>query len=145
LPQLRGTPLKISAIAASLYQDLVGRMTDGDLITRWHTGGPQGPTNEITVDLGAPHQVCGVEQEIGGYVADFPRMLTVETSVDGVSWSPAWSGDGAIVALTAALEQPLAIPLRFPFDARLARYVRLRQTGSDHIYYWSIAELRIYG
>jgi hypothetical protein len=145
LPQLRGAPLEIDAITASLYQDLVGRMTDGDRITRWHTGGPQDPTNEITVDLGTSRQVCGVEQEIAGYVADFPRTLTVETSVDGVSWSPAWAGDGAIVALTAALEQPLTIPLRFPFDARLARYVRLRQTGRDHTYYWSIAELRIYG
>ena len=145
LPQLRGAPLKIQTITASLYQDLVGRMTDGDRVTRWHTGGPQDPTNEITVDLGAAHQVCGVEQEIAGYVADFPRVLAIDTSVDGVSWSPAWSGSAAIVALSAALEQPLTIPLRFPFDARQARYVRLRQTGTERIYYWSIAELRIYG
>ena len=145
LPQLRGAPLQIRAIAASLYQGLVGRMTDGDRVTRWHTGGPQDPTNEVTIDLGSPHQVSGVELEIAGYTADFPRMLTIDSSLDGASWSPAWSGSGALVALSAALEEPLTIPLRFPFDDRPARYVRLRQTGMDTTYYWSIAELSIYG
>jgi hypothetical protein len=145
LPQLQGAPLPIASIAASLYQDRVGRMIDGDRVTRWDTGGPQDPTNEMTIDLGAAHEVCGVEQELAGFVADFPRMLIVETSIDGSSWTPAWSGTAALLALSAALEEPLTIPLRFPFDPRAARYVRMRQTGRDRIYYWSIAELRIYG
>jgi hypothetical protein len=145
LPSLRGAPLPIARITASLYQDLVGRMTDGDLVTRWHTGGPQGPANELVVDLGAVRSVTGVEQEIGGYVADFPRVLAIDTSTDGGSWTPAWSGGTALITMSAALEQPLTIPLRFAIEPRGARFVRLRQTGSDEVYYWSIAELRVYG
>jgi hypothetical protein len=97
------------------------------------------------VDLGTTRQVTAVEQVIAGYVADFPRKLTVDTSVDATSWSTAWSGGTALLAFSAALEQPLTLPIRSVFDPRPARYVRLRQTGTDEIYYWSIAELRVFG
>jgi hypothetical protein len=145
IPQLPGGPLDIVRITASVYQDLAKNLTDGSRITRWHTGGPQDPTNELMVDLGTTRQVTAVEQVIAGYVADFPRKLTVDTSVDATSWSTAWSGGTALLAFSAALEQPLTLPIRSVFDPRPARYVRLRQTGTDEIYYWSIAELRVFG
>ena len=145
LPPLRGRSLPIAGARASLYQDLVGRMTDGDRVTRWHTGGPQDPSNELTIDLGAVRQVSAIEQDLGGYVADFPRRLTIETSADGTAWSAAWSGGTALLAMSAALEQPLAIPLRFVFEPRPARFIRLRQTSSDPVYYWAIPELRVFG
>jgi hypothetical protein len=145
VPQLPGRPLPIARITTSLYQELVRYMVDGDRITRWHTGGPQDPSNEITIDLGEPRKVSGVELDIAGFVADFPRALTIETSDDEASWVPAWSGGTALLTLSAALERPLDIPLRFPFEARPARFIRLRQTGTEGIYYWSIAEMRVYG
>ena len=38
------------------------------------------------------------------------------------------------------------MPLRYPArQIASRRYIRLRQTGADRIYYWSIAELHIYG
>jgi hypothetical protein len=145
LPRIKGHALPIAHVTASLYQDLVANLTDGDRISRWHTGGPQDPTNELTIDLGSPRVVTAVEQQIAGYVADFPRLLHVDTSLDGVGWLSAWSGGTALLAFSAALEDPLSIPLRTSFDPRPARYVRLRQSGRDDIYYWSIAELRIFG
>ena len=130
LPKLSGQRLPISGIRASLYQDLVPNMTDGDRITRWHTGGPQGPTNEVTVDLGVLKQVQGIEMQIGGYVADFPRQLTIDLSDDGVGWREAWSGPTAFLAYLAALEDPLLVPLRIGVNPSSARFVRFRQTGS---------------
>ena len=32
-------------------------MTDGDLISRWDTAGPQDPTNVVMLDLGAAERV----------------------------------------------------------------------------------------
>lgn len=145
LPRIEGDPLPVAAITASLYQGLVGNMLDGDRVTRWHTGGPQDPSNEMVIDLGAERTVHGLVIEIAGFVADFPRVLTIETSIDGVAWSPAWSGGTALIALSAALEQPLTIPMPFPFTPRPARTIRLRQTGREAVYYWSVAELRVYG
>jgi hypothetical protein len=56
-----------------------------------------------------------------------------------------WTGDPALLAFDAALEAPLTVPLRFPLSGRSSRYIRLRQTEQDRTWYWSIAELAVYG
>jgi hypothetical protein len=145
VPQFSAAPLSLGGIRASLSQDRVNRMTDGDLITRWDTAGPQDPTNVVTIDLGASKQVEGVEMLIAGYLADFPRGLAVDVSDDGTSWAIAWAGEPALMAYVAALEMPRTVPLRVPLANRGARYIRMRQTGADRVYYWSIAELKVYG
>jgi hypothetical protein len=145
MPVFTGQPLAVAGIQASAHPDRVGYMTDGDRITRWDTGGPQGRRNVVVVDLGAVQRVEGIELQIAGFVADFPRQLVIEASEDGTSWQPRWKGPTALVALQAAIEAPLTVPLRFPLGGLPARYVRLRQTSADPIYYWSIAELRVYG
>ena len=49
------------------------------------------------------------------------------------------------MAYMAALEMPRTVPLRFPLGPRRPGYIRLRQTGADPVFYWSIAELKVYG
>jgi endo-1,3(4)-beta-glucanase len=136
--------LPIASVSASHSTDRVGRMIDGDLISRWDTAGAQDPTSMVTIDLGAARQVEGVETLIGGYLADFPRALTIEVSIDGTMWEPAWQGEPALMTYISALETPRTVPLRFPIN-RTARHIRLRQTGADPIFYWTIAELHVYG
>lgn len=142
---LPGEPLPIAAIEASKHQHLVSHMVDANIVTRWDTGGPQDPSDEIVVDLGAVRRLEGLELQLAGFVADFPRLLAIETSEDGAAWRPRWNGPTALMTVTAALASPLTIPLRFPLDDAPARYVRLRQTSRDGIYFWSIAELRLFG
>lgn len=141
----RGRSLPVASISASVNSDLGPAAFDGDLISRWHTGSPQAPGNTVIVDLAQPREVDGVALDIAGYVADFPRVLRVETSTDGTAWASAWSGEVAMRAFSAALEHPRTVPLVFTFEPRPARYVRLRQEGSESVYYWSIAELRVLG
>ena len=117
---------------------------DGDLLSRWDTAGPQDPTSAVTIDLGASKQIEGVETLIGGYLADFPRALTIEVSSDGTTWEVAWQGKPALMTYISALETPRTVPLRFPVN-RNARLIRLRQTDADPVFYWSIAELHVYG
>ncbi len=145
LGSVSGESLPIRHIAAVDNAALVAALTDGDILTRWDAGREQRPGDAITADLGENREVNGIEMLIGGYVADFPRQLSIETSLDGVAWSGAWNGGTAITAFAAALEDPLNVTLPFSFTTRPARYVRLTQTGEERIYYWSIAELRIRG
>ncbi|MGH9371395.1 MAG: discoidin domain-containing protein [Vicinamibacterales bacterium] len=145
LPSFSAPPLTIAAISASTLQDRVSNMIDGDRITRWDTAGPQGPTDEVLLDLGETRRLEGLEMQIAGYVADFPRQLVIDVSDDRATWHPQWSGSTGLLAMVAALEAPLSVPLRFRFDDVRARYIRLRQASRDPIYYWSIAELRVHG
>ena len=145
VPALQGAPLPVHALRASVNEEALAGVTDDDRITRWHTRGPQSPTNEVTIDLGEVRRASAVETEIGGYILDFPRALTIEISADGTRWDEVWSGGTALTTFSAALEYPLDVPLRFPFEPRQARFVRLRQTGSDDTFYWSISRLRVFG
>ena len=145
LDKVEGEVLPIASIAALDNAPLVGHMTDGDILTRWHAGREQQPGDSITVDLGRPRQVMGLQMLIAGYIADFPRELSIATSMDGVAWSNAWTGGTGMIAFAAALEDPLRVPLPFGFPPRQARYLRLTQYGQERIYYWSIAELLIRG
>jgi hypothetical protein len=145
LVTVSGDLLPIVRISAVENAALVAAMTDGDILTRWDAGREQRPGDAITVDLGQAREVNGIEMLIGGYVADFPRQLSIETSLDGIAWSDAWQGGTAITAFAAALEDPRNVTLPFGFTTRTARYIRLTQTGSERIYYWSVAELRVRG
>ncbi len=145
MAKLGGDVLPIASFSAKYNDALLRNMVDGDLVTRWHAGREQRPGDSMTIDLGAPATVDGVEMLIGGYVTDFPRQLTLETSLDNDRWSAAWNGNVAVMAMSAALEDPRRFTLPFAFESRPARFVRFTQTGTEDVFYWSVAELRIRG
>jgi F5/8 type C domain-containing protein len=145
LPRPQGQILPIASIQAEYNAAIVGAMVDHDIMTRWHCGREQRPGDSFTVDLGAERQVNGAELLVAGFVADFPRQLSIETSSDGTSWATAWTGDAALIALSAALEDPLNIPMPFVFEPRKTRFLRFTELAADETYYWSVAELRIVG
>ena len=68
-----------------------------------------------------------------------------DVSEDGISWSTAWEGETALMTYVAALEMPRTVPLRIALANHRARYIRMRQTGADRTYYWTIAELKVFG
>jgi len=145
LPKLQGQSLPVASISAGFNPAIVGAMIDHDIMTRWHCGREQRPGDSFVVDLGTTRQVEGAELMIAGFVADFPRQLLIETSADGTVWAPAWNGNAPLVALSAALEDPLNIAMPFQFERRPARFVRFTQLGTEETYYWSVAEMRIVG
>jgi hypothetical protein len=115
---------------------------DGNLATRWVCG-PQRGREWFVADLGAPvAAVSAVRYAMGEWYREFPRMLVVETSIDGSTWDPAWHGDVIAPIIEGSLADPLTAPATVPFAPRRARYVRLRQTGKDEVN-WTLPELSI--
>jgi F5/8 type C domain len=143
--RIDGPTLTIASATATVGSRLLPRLNDGDLVSRWEGGRGQQAGDSLTLDLGSPRQVRGLELDLGGYVADFPRRLRIETSLDGASWEERWSGSGGGAALAGALLDARLMPLFFEFDPRPARFIRMTQLGSDPVFYWSIAELRVFG
>jgi allantoicase len=93
---MEGPTLTVASMTASVGSETLPRITDGDLVSRWDARRGQQPGDTLMLDLGSPRQVRGVELDLGGYVADFPRKLRIETSVDGASWDEVWSGSGVV-------------------------------------------------
>lgn len=139
-------PLPIARVEASVWAEHVGNLTDGDLETRWSPEGPQGRVTEsLLLDLGDVRAVSGVELALGPFRADFPRRLLIERSLDEAGWADVRDGGTGGLAVAGALEDPQRLPIRIRFNPIPARYLRLRQLGEDPVFYWSVAELAVFG
>jgi hypothetical protein len=143
-PHASAAPLRIAGVTGSCAAGAAAAI-DGRLDTRWACG-PQNGDEWFQADLGAPaDRVSAVRYSLGDSYRDFPRALVVETSVDGQAWEPAWDGDVIAPTIEGSLMDPLAAPATIAFAPRRARYIRLRQTGKDHLVMWALPELAVLG
>ena len=139
-----GASLPVAVIRANTNPGLMTSMTDRDRTTRWHSG-PQEVGTIVDLDFGAVRTAAGIDLLLGPFVEDWPRGFVIEASMDGQSWNVIWEGPTAGLALVAALEAPLEVPMKFRFPGTPARMLRMRLTAKDPIYYWSIAEMNVVG
>jgi hypothetical protein len=142
-----GQPTKRGAETPALISSATGRLDrrlfDASYETVWTTGRPQRGREAFAVPLSAPAEVCGLIMTLGDRILDYPRMLVVETSVDGKTWEPAWQGPTAALAYLAVLNNPRVSRMTISFPPRTAQKIRLRQVGSSPRFFWSIAELEL--
>jgi hypothetical protein len=143
-PLVQGPPLRVNMILPNVNPEMIERMTDGDIKTRWESG-PQTEGTWVMLDFGAPTAIGSVELMLGPYFEDFPRALAIEAGDDGMHWREVWRGGSAGFAFRGALEEPSVVPLRFALPPTTSRYLRLRLLSNDETYYWTIAELKVYG
>jgi len=118
---------------------------DGNIQTRWTSKQPQEPGVTYQIDLGKVWKVRGISLRLGTSVKDYPRKLTILTSMDGRTWQETqprwiletyWSGTHLI--RTKGTEE------RYTFFPVNLRYIKLQQEGLDRKYYWSIHELEVW-
>jgi hypothetical protein len=117
---------------------------DGRMETEWNDGRSQQPGQWLIADLGQVREVGGIAHALGEYARDFPRRLAIDTSVDGATWTPAWTGPTVVDAFIAATRAPIEARMPFAFEPRPARFVRLRQLDTE-IHLWRVAELAVHG
>lgn len=144
-PRVGGPALPVAAVSVSAQEMYAKRLFDGDTTSGWQSGAPQNGTEWIVVDVGAVHAISGIAATLGPYLSDYPRILAIDTSEDGQTWTTRWTGPTAVRAIIAAETEPREPPLRFSLGGTPARFVRLRQLGTDPKYFWSIAELGVFG
>jgi F5/8 type C domain len=125
-----------------------GLVVDGRLETRWWTQAPQRPGAQLQVDFPEPVALMGVDLDLGAFPADYPRGLAVEVSGEPGHWerldtAPLLFGRLRWAGLHVLRDGVERVSVRFP-PVR-ARGLRLVQTGSDPVFPWSVAELRLVG
>jgi len=140
-PPVSGPGVRVAAITASPNQRDIGAVLDGDVRSRWHV--PRQMGREIVViDLGAAQPVRAVVMCLGGYPSQYPRLLGVDVSPDGLAWTVLRTDGTALDTYDAAVRSPREVPVTIPIDRESVRFIRLRQMQPD-AHGWSIVELRV--
>jgi hypothetical protein len=142
LPDRSGTPIKVKSLTTTPNPAWAERALDGNLETRWWSGGEPPPPAEITIELEAPTHVGQIVIDLGVFMTDFPKRLQIDVSADGTAWEAAWAGDTALHAYYGAIRHPRELPLVFALNRDAVRFIRLRQTESGK-HDWSIPELHV--
>lgn len=142
LPDRSGTPIRIKSLRTVPSPAWAERALDGNMMTRWWTGGVPQQAAEVTIELDAPTHVRQVVIDLGGFPTDFPERLRIEVSADGAAWETAWTGDTALHAYYAAVRHPREMPLVLALNRDGVRFIRLRQIESGK-HDWSISELHV--
>ncbi len=139
--------LPLAWVRAPLHSADVERLQDNNLGTNWEIGAAQsgGADEHVIVGLDAVARVAGVRLTLGDFPTTYPRELLIERSFDCATWEPVWRGPTAGLALSAALIDPVAVPLTVRFAPTDARCLALRQLGSAPVEHWAIAELGLLG
>ncbi|HEX4265136.1 MAG TPA: carbohydrate-binding protein [Verrucomicrobiae bacterium] len=122
------------ASSSTTGSDDPGNALDGNLVTRWSTGGSQAPGQWFQVDLGSVDVFNKIVLNYVNSANDYPRGYQVTISYDGINWSsPIASGVGSSSSTTIT------------FATQAARYLRITQTGSAVGTFWSIDEFNVFG
>jgi len=132
-PPPTGTDRQVSASHNNQNQgtDNLRQAIDNNPYTRWSTLEPQKPGMWVQFDWGETRTVSQIRLNNERSPRDYPRGYVVKVSSDGQNW-------------TTVAENPLNDrPLDVVFNPRPLRYVRIEQTGSDPVFWWSIHEIEI--
>ncbi len=140
-----GARLSLRSVQASLDPNAAPRLLDGDLRTRWSTGGPQRGGEWLAVELGESRLIASALLALGPSRTDWPRELEVQL-LEGDAWRTAFRGPTAALALRGGLAEPARLPILVPLTAGPpVQRLRLVQHASHPVWYWSVAELEIRG
>lgn len=132
-------------MSASHGPDRLPFAVDGDPGTRWMSLQPQSGDERISVAFDTPTAVVHVRLGMAAEgFHDYPRRLVIEGSVDGRTFSPLYDDSVVPQFVLGAVDSRQYVMIDVALPPRLVRVLRLRQTGRDDRFYWSINELQLW-
>ena len=138
-------PLSAEHLNASHGSDRLPFAVDGDPATRWMSLRPQSGDEQIRVGFSSPTAVVHVRLGLAvESFQDYPRHLVVDGSVDGHTFSPLYDGSVVPQFVLGAVDSRRYVMIDVALPPRPVRVLRLRQTGRDDRFYWSINELQLW-
>ena len=140
-------PISRSGLAATTSHspDELIYAFDGDPETRWLSGRPQAGNESITIQFDQPTDVSHLRLRVGRLsFGDYPRHLIIESTADGRTYTMLYSGRGFERLLPGAVPVDRVSFMDFPLPPNTSRLIRLRQTGSTPMFYWSFHELELW-
>ena len=132
-------------IATTHAPDRLDAAVDSDFHSRWLSSRPQSGEERVRIQFDQPTDVAHVRLWMGPVsFLDYPRYLVIESSGDGRAFRELYRGRGFPRLLLGVLEGKPFAPMDFALPQNASRVIRLRQTGRDATFYWSIHEFELW-
>jgi len=142
--RVRPLPLEAVSLSASQGEDELRFTTDGNLDTRWSTGGPQRGGEWMRLTFDRPRDIARLRLELTRDTpGDYPRVLRI----DGRGPSGAivlYEGRGLPLLVRGVLRHPLRTAVEVDFPPSMIDTVLISQTGTTDVWFWSVHELSIW-
>jgi hypothetical protein len=98
------------------------------------------PRDHVVLDLGETRVIRSLEFPIRERYRSIGRRIALETSADGINWTPAWEDWTAGAALAGALEDQIRVPVRLALPDLSTRYLRIHPLQD-----WILEDLEVIG
>jgi hypothetical protein len=143
VPRPDGHRLQPRELRSECATTLLSEALDNDETTFWQCA-LWDERGWLIVDLGDERTVGSVVNNLGYLSWVYPGALHAETSTDGMTWSPAWSGSVRERSILAAMDDPRHLRIVLAFPPRPARFIRIRAEQGAPEVPWAIAELEVW-
>jgi len=118
-------------------------LLDGNPLTIWGSPDKQRAGAFVVLDLGRVVRPCAVSIMLGREPYQFPRALSIATSLDGSTWTTGFNGPLSSFVIRAAIATPRDPVIELPLLNEPARYVRLRLEASHPSANWVMADVGV--
>jgi len=140
---VRRVPTSALHATASQSADRLPMMFDGDLDSRWLSGGHQSGDEWIELALDRPRDVAVVRLQLATRsFGDYPRDLAIDVVENGAART-VFRGTVLPQFARGIVADGIHPVIDVGLPANRASIVRLRQLGVTHLFFWSIHELQL--
>jgi hypothetical protein len=140
---VRRVPRSAIRASASQVTDRLPMLFDGDLDSRWVSGGHQAGDEWIELALDHQRDVRVVRLQMATRsFGDYPRILAVDVVEDGAART-VFRGSVLPQFARGLVVDGIHPSIDVVLPANRATIVRLRQLGVTHLFFWSIHELQL--
>jgi len=118
---------------------------DGDLDSRWLSGGGQTGTEQIVIQFRQPRQVARLSLRFGlRSLGDYPRMLVVDATAPDGTAREVYRGDVLTPLALAVVKDGTYPSLDIEMTPMPTTRLSLRQLGRTSRTFWSIHEIEVW-
>jgi len=130
-----GTAVDLSnaIITAADKNDTLANIFDNDLTTRWGSGRPQSPDMFVQIKFPSPITFSAISLEQGLWSHDIPRKLSITLA----------ERDKECLLFDSVLKNRLLNTFNLFSKPLQTSVITLRLLGTDPVFDWSIAEVRV--
>jgi len=132
-------------IGSNRNQVHLSSLKDDDLNTVWSTRRTKRTGDFLVVEFDEPTRVEKASLFLGESLFDYALRIRVKTSLDGKEWHTFRHLYSPGEFTKNLVSSPLSLVQNIRLHGKMIRFLKIIQVGKDKKFWWSVAELKIYG